>query len=591
MAYDLLTTSGINSLISSYISNESEKLITPLTKRTQRYQNLSSAYSTLSSKLSSFKNLLDDFKSTEISSFFNTKLASSSNSNFITASASSSASLGAFNLRVNQLAKNDLLVSQELSSSGINSLSGTHYFTINTGDGSDGEFTSNVEVTFTGSETNQTVMEKIRDAINTDKAGVSSNTYSASAAYSGGTSTFKININGTETSITVNGGGTYEELIDELASNINSNVPGVTAKKVVDSPNPGDVSIKLTVNDSSKYISITHESGYDLVSDLNIGVTKEKGASGIVTASAFSPASGYTQFSLSSKETGVDFRIKELNDSGISTALSALGLNLGASRPSFDQSKDPDKAGYVYAVITENNQLNSRIIFNGLSIQRNSNSINDLTNGVTFTLKSLMQSSDPDVSITIETDTSSIKTKIEEFISTFNDVYSYIKSQVTSSSSGRGVLASDGNANTLLTMFGTAAYSEVQGISKEELNSLYEIGITFNSNTGLSISDSSKLEQKIRDNGSEVAALFNSTDGIGNSLYNKINPYLGTSGHLAKTKNNFDDNVKSLNDRKTSVEKRINKSAEALRYRYEQLQAQLASLLMAQNMFSTTSTS
>ncbi len=589
MAYDILTTSGINSLISSYISNENQKLITPITTRTKKYQNLSSVYGTLSSKLDKLKGVLKEFKSTEISSIFNSKAATSSNSNFITATASSSAAIGNFSLRVNQLAKNDLLISKEFASSEINALSGTHNFVIKTGDGKGGEYLSNIAVTFSDNETNLSVMEKIRDAINSDKAEVSSNSFNGSASYTGGTSTFKINLNGTETSITVNGGGTYEDLIDELASKINTDISGVIAEKVVDSPNPGDVRIKLKVNDSSKYISISHESGFDLVSDLSIGVIKEKGASGMVSASAFTPVSGYTQFSLTSKETGVDFRIKELNDSGSSSVLSALGLNLGSSRPTFEQSTSPDTAGYVYADITESSLLNSKITFNGLSIQRNSNTISDLANGVTFTLKALMQLTDPDVNVAVDADTDKIKTKIEDFVTKFNDVYTYIKSNASTSSSERGVLASDSNAISLTSIFNSVGYSTIPGIPEEELNALYDIGITFSSGTGLSISDSSKLIAKIKENGPEVAALFNSTDGIANSLYDRINPYLGTDGYLARAKNGFESNIKSLNDRKTSVENRINRTADVLRDRYEQLQAQLASLLMAQNMFSNTS--
>jgi len=589
MANDILTTSSINSLITSYIANENEKLITPITKRVSKYQSLSSVYSILSSKLDKFKSLLTNLRSTESSSLFNAKSAASSNTSFITASAGNSASVGAYGIRVNQLAKNDLLVSQELSSTLANAVTGTQYFTVKTGDGSGGEYISNIEVALTGTETNQTVMEKIRDAINADKAVVSSSSMSTSSSYSGGTSTFKINLNGTEKSITVNGGGTYEDLIDELVSKINTDVSGVTAEKVVDSPNPGNVKLKLTVGDASKYISITHESGFDLVSDLNIGVTKEKGASGIVTASVLSPVSGFSQFTLTTKETGVDFRIKELSDNSTYSALSSIGLNLGSNRPTFNQSTDPDTTGYVYSDITVNSQLNAIIEFNGLNIQRNSNVVSDLVSGVTFSLKSLMEPTDPNVNVTVTADTSSIKNKIEDFITQFNDIYNYIKAQQESSNTtGRGVLSSDGNASTLLSTLSELVYSKVPGISDQNINTLYQIGLTFNSNTGLSISDSSKLEQKIRDNGDEIAALFNSTDGISNALYNKINPYLGIEGYLSKSKSNFESNIKALNDRKIAGEKRINKSSIILRQRYEQLQAQLASILTIQNFFSYT---
>lgn len=582
----VLTTDNINSMISSYVSNETNRLISPVQTKTKWYQSLSTAYGTLSSKLLTLKTLLSDFNQTGNDSIFRVKTAASSNSDFVSASATGIAAAGAYNLSVSQLAKNDLLVSQEFDSAAANGITGTHTFSIKTGDGEGGEFTSNIDVTFSDSETNQSVMQKIRDAINSDQATVNSDVKSASASYTGGTATFNINVNGTEESVTVNGGGTYSDLLDEAVANINSNVSGVTAEKVIDPNNPDNVSLKITGKDSSKYISISQESGFDIVSDLNIAVTNEKGASGIVIASAFSPSSGKTQFSLSSKNTGLDFRITDLSDDGSSTGLSAIGLNLGTDRPSFDQATNPDTPGYLYADISDNTLLNSRFTFNGLNIQRNSNVIDDIAEGVTFTLNSVMQSTDPAVNISVATDSASIRSKIEDFISKFNDVYTYIKSQSTFGSDNRGVFAGDSNASSLTTMLGSITYSAVPGISSGDLKMLSQLGIAFNSSTGLSITDSSKLDDAITNNTSQVESLFNSSNGISNSLFNKIDPYLGAGGYLAQGQSRFDDTVSSLNDKNTAYQNRINKSADILRNRYEQLQAQLAALITVQNMFS-----
>ncbi len=582
----ILTTSNITALVNSYITDQTNKIVSPITTRQTRYQNLSSAYSTFSSKLSALKTLLSDFKITDSTSLFSNKAATSSDTTFITTSVENSASIGAYNMRVDQLAKNDVLLSQDVASSTSNALTGTHTFAIKTGDGSNPDFTSNVEVTFSGSETNQTVMEKIRDAINSDKAVVESSTKSASTSYTGGASTFTINLNGTETSISVNGGGTYEDLIDEIAAKINSDISGVSAEKVQDSPNPGDVSLKLTVNNPKNYISITSSSGFDVVSDLGIGVVKEKGASGVVTASSFSPASGYAQLSLTSKVTGVDYRIKELSDSGSSTALSSVGLNLGTGRPAFDQSTSPDTAGFLYSDITSNSLLNAKLTFNGLSISRNSNIIDDLVTGVTFNLKASMQSSDSDVSISVANDVKTIESKVQDFITQFNDIYQYLKTNSAGSTSSKGVLSYDSNASSLLNVLRSVAYTRISGIPAGDMNSLSQIGITFDTSTGLSISDTSTFEQKVNENADQVAALFNSTSGLGNTLYNQINPYLGVNGYLTLKQNSYNNNITSLSDKITAAQDRINKSADSLRSQYEKLQSQLADMIAMQNMIS-----
>jgi len=588
MSYDILSTSSINNLIESFKSNETTKSITPLTAKKTKYQNLSNAYTVLNSKLFQLKLVASDFKLTGTSSAFSGRSASVSNSSFLTAVASSSAAKSAYTLRVNQLAKSDIVTSEMLTSGSANSITaGTHKFVIKTGDGSTGEYTSNVEVDVTATETNLTLMEKIRNAINSDFAIVKSTAYAASDAYTGGDSTFKINLNGTETSVSIAGGGTYSDLMDELVSKINANISGVTAEKITDS---GNVSLKLVVKDQSKYISVNHDSGTtDLVSQLGINVQKEKAAAATVTASVFSPGTGNAQFSITTKESGLDYRIKSIYDQTGNSALQSLGsatttgLNLGTTRTEFDQNTNT--AGYVFADITSTgNLLNSKLEFNNISIQRNSNTISDLAAGITFTLKSVMQETDQDISVTTGNDIAGIKGKIQSFIAKFNDVYSYLKTNSSYSSGNRGFFISDRNTSTLMSDLKSSVLSQVSGLSDGDLSLLSQVGISFDSTTGLTISNNTILEQNIIDNLSELENLFNSNNGIANLIYSKIDPYLGAVGYLANTKSSFESNITLLNDKIKRNQVSIDKGADVLRRKYEQMQAQLAAMITLQNM-------
>ena len=373
-----------------------------------------------------------------------------------------------------------------------------------------------------------------------------------------------------------------------MVGKISEDIDGVTAEKVLDSPNPGDVSLKLTVADSSKYISISSVSGFDVVNDLNIAVEKEKGASGAVNASVFSADTTTSQLSLTAKQTGLDFRIKELSDVSGSSALSAIGLNIGTSRTSFDQSQSPDTAGYLYADITStNNLLNSKISFNGLQVQRNSNDVSDLVDGVTFNLKNISKTDDPDVNININTDVDAIKTKIQSFITKFNDAYTNIKNQSTTVSGTRGLFMGDANTSSIMNIMKEATLSPISGMAPGELSLLNQIGIRFNPSTGLSISDDKELTTKLKENTSQVEAIFNSENGIANILYNKLEPYTGSDGYLSNSVHTYDNNVKYFDDRITAAQKRLDGSSELLRNKYEQLQAQLADLMNTQSFISS----
>ena len=582
MAFDNLTTSGINFLVNTYLNNEYEKKLTPLQARITKYNSLSSVYTSLLQKIDSFKSKLSNLKTTGSASPFSAKVASSSNTDFLTATASSGAEIGGFSLRIKQLAKNDLLISLDKSSEAASSITspGEYTFTIKSGDGEGGQFSSKVTVSLTASDftngiiSNKKLAEKISKAINEDKAVVLSNSMSGSTTSSG---SFKINIGGSETTINYSA-GSYESVIDSIVSQLNS-TGGVAAEKIVDGSN---VRLRLTVTDSSKYISISGDTG-SLLNELGISVTKEKGASGLVTSTSFSPSSGLTQISLTSTQSGSGFKIEDISDTS-GNLLASFGLNLGTNRTAYVQNQTgEDTAGYVHQLTA----LNSKFAFNGLEIERFSNTISDLVTGVTISLKSLMTEDDPDVTVNVNVDVKSIRSKIEEFITNFNDLYTYIKSNSKTTEGKRGVLLGNSSASSLASILSTAAYSPVSGISSSEINTLSELGITFDTQNGLSISNSNQLDNAITSNSAQVEALFNSDSGLANTLYDKVKPYTGTGGYIDKLKSSLKTNVDYLNDSIESTKKRIEKSADILRQNYYQMQMQLASLLSSSGNFNS----
>ena len=588
MAYDLLTTSGIDSLVSSYKNAESNTRLTPLSKRKTYYQTLDSAYSTINTKLSSLSTTLTSLTSTDSTSAFSTMKAVASNTSFLSVTATSSALSNTSTIRVNQLAKSDLVLSQDLASDAASTVitaEGSHDFIITSGDGAGGTLTSKVTVTFGAADftngviTNKQVMTKLQTAINSDKAEITSASVVGTTAIAAGS--FKINLNGTETTINYSA-DTYSNVIDSVVTEINK-LSGVTALKVADGVS--NYKLKITVTDSSKYISIGNDITGTLITDLNIAspATKEMGASGIVSASLFSPVSGYSQLSLTAKQSGYDYRILSMSESGLNTALTSIGLNLGATRTQFVQNASVDTAGYVYATTA----LNAKMEYNGITVERNSNSISDLIPGSTIVLNGLMQGTDATVNVSISKDTAAVKTKIDDFISKFNDAYLYLRNNLTSTATARGSLIGDSTATSLQSMFSSVAISAVSGIPSDQINTLYKLGISFNTTSGLSITDSSLLDNALNNKPDQVAALFNSTNGIAKTLTDRITPYLGTTGYLTTRKDSFSSTITAINDTGTSIQTKIDKSAEALRNRYLKMQAQLQQILNLQSSFSS----
>jgi flagellar hook-associated protein 2 len=578
----------IDSMVSQFTDSETSSRITPLENKQKQYSNLTSAYDALSTKLTDFKSSLSTLKLTGTSDVFGSKTATSSDDSYVTATATAAASASGYQIRVNQLAKSDVLISQDKTSSDTSTLqgAGTQTFDLVTGGGTDGTYTSHVSVTFDDSETNKTAMQKIASAVNQNKATVTSSAVTGTAEYSGGPSTFTINLNGTSQNITVNGGGTYDDLINELSTNISAKVSGVTVSKLTNTPSTGQEEIQLTVKDQANYISISSSSGNDIVSSLGIGTTRLKSAAGMVTASVFSPTTTTSQLSLTAATTGLDYRIENLTDTNSSSALAAFGLNVGSTRNTFSQTTSPNTAGYIYPdTTTTGNSLNAKLVFNSLTIQRNSNSISDLATGVTFNLKAEMQTTDTTANITVSNDVAAIETDIKDFITKFNAVYTNIQTNSISSETERGTFVGDSNATSIMSKLTSVSYSKIGGIAAGNLNNLVEIGISFDTTSGLNISDETKLKNALTDHADQVGAIFNSSSGIANTLYNTVNPFLGAGGYLAKAKKIYNDDITDLSNRITNVKSEIDKEGQTLRQKYVNLQTSLSEMQSSYAIF------
>ncbi len=178
---DILSSSSINNLINNYKYSEKSNRITPLEVRKNKFSNLSKAWGSLNTKLGSLKTLLTDFKGTTANNKFSAKTTELSNSDYFTATATSTASISSYNLRVNQLAKNDIVMSDTVNSSDLAGISaGTYSIQVASGD-----FSQNIDVVLDGTENLEEMVKVVSEAINNAAEGViSSSVFSPSSGKS-----------------------------------------------------------------------------------------------------------------------------------------------------------------------------------------------------------------------------------------------------------------------------------------------------------------------------------------------------------------------------------------------------------------------
>ena len=183
-----------------------------------------------------------------------------------------------------------------------------------------------------------------------------------------------------------------------------------------------------------------------------------------------------------------------------------------------------------------------------------------------------MMSSSPKIAtVSVQSDTETIKNKIAGFISQINRVQSLIKAQTASStdSDGKvklGVLA--GESLVSMTISGdirTKAIESVDGMTGT-ITRLESIGYTSSGYTNeLSLSDSSTLETALSENLGQVKSLFTTaTDGLANSMYTYLDTLLDDDGSLETTQNNLTNQISSIDKQIADHERRVQMNRDTL---------------------------
>ena len=183
-----------------------------------------------------------------------------------------------------------------------------------------------------------------------------------------------------------------------------------------------------------------------------------------------------------------------------------------------------------------------------------------------------MMSSSPKIAtVSVQSDTETIKNKIAGFISQINRVQSLIKAQTASStdSDGKvklGVLA--GESLVSMTISGdvrTKAIESVDGMTGT-ITRLESIGYTSSGYSNeLSLSDSSTLETALSENLGQVKSLFTTTtDGLANSMYTYLDTLLDDDGSLETTQNNLTNQISSIDKQIADHERRVQMNRDTL---------------------------
>ncbi len=264
------------------------------------------------------------------------------------------------------------------------------------------------------------------------------------------------------------------------------------------------------------------------------------------------------QFTLTNNTTGnVDLSVSEASGG----LLQALGLN---STATFDPGTNAEVE-----------------VDNGPMVTSTSNTFDQSITGITGL--SVTTASTGTQTVTVANDTSDATTAINNFISSYNVVQSFISSQSNSSTSSTGTvtagtLAGNEDVNALATNLRDLVFTAVPGLSGD-IQSLNDIGIGFTGTSPtLSITDSTKLNNALQNDPTAVSNLFNTTGGLVDQINTFVNNANSSTGVIANETNALTADNKSLQGQINSLKAKVSNDQASMTNEYAAMESALSKI-------------
>lgn len=325
----------------------------------------------------------------------------------------------------------------------------------------------------------------------------------------------------------------------------------------------GTFTFQVTVNGETHQVSVDISADDDNETILNNIVTAVNNTSDIgITASVINDTSTTGRLVFTSEESGADYEMTLSDVSG--SLLSTIGMNDAVAM-------NGTSGGYVY----DSSELNAIVVVDGITIEQNSNVIENAVEGLTFNLKKEHSVGESPVTVNVQADVETITGKLEEFIEAYNDVLDFIQTNtsVNTATYERSAFSGDFTITNIKLELRSLLSEPVTGLTSGDPTILAQIGITPDRNGQLQISDSDTLEEYLSENLDQVAALFNSSDGFATRLVDYLDTYTSGDGVIEKRKDVLQSQITSINNRIEQMQDVVDRRIEYYRQQYSQLQA------------------
>jgi len=257
--------------------------------------------------------------------------------------------------------------------------------------------------------------------------------------------------------------------------------------------------------------------------------------------------------------------------------------NMGDRTIEVEQNELSQSLGFTEEANLDKGQ--SAIFYiNGLKIERDTNTISDAIEGLTFKLTNVHQGSDSEL-ITVASDTEKMTQAVTEFVEQYNSLMNQISTQMdvgdpSLEDNKTGALTGDGALMRLQSGLRSLLTRNLEGDFSGEIKNVEDLGITIDRD-GIATFDETVFNEVLQNDPTNVARFFyhqetksetviedgedvtkprTQKDGMSELLRNFIDTYISNSSGIISTKNEtYDRMLKDINEQIDVFNDRVDK--------------------------------
>ena len=232
--------------------------------------------------------------------------------------------------------------------------------------------------------------------------------------------------------------------------------------------------------------------------------------------------------------------------------------------------------------------VNAEYTIDGIAMESSSNKVTSAISGVTLELIDTKAST-----ITVASNTATLKTSVQSFVSAYNALLTSINTQTKVTATGdaatttSGALTGDASMRQLVNGIRNEL---LQNSGSSSMGNLSQMGISTDQKTGLLTLDDKKWDTAVAtpNGASEIAKVFTGDTGLVARMTKATDSYVGTTGLLASRVTDLNTKLTDLTTQQADLDRRMESMKTSLTSKYTAMDTLIAKINASSSSIMTT---